>query len=399
MCRNLINIKFFPANNGDCILIKVSDILILIDGGYINTYNEYLKPELEKLSSEGFSISHLIVSHIDGDHISGIIKLLLENENDQIIPIKNIWHNSHRHLQDFEHPFKHNIENTSGNDLHPIPVKSYLKEVIGEIHNISAEQGSSLGGLILGGQYNWNAEFNHKAVSVDNNDIIQINSEMTIRLLSPDNNKLKILKKFWERELYIKGYATSQNINNYDDAFEFLIAQEKERKIKIAKNVSKGTFDFEGLAKQEFDEDNSASNGSSISFVLEYANKKLLFLADSHPSLIVESLKKHYINEVFPMKFDLIKLSHHGSILNTSKELLDLIDSENYIISTDGSIFNHPNIETIARIIVRKNDFKRTLIFNYPIDLVRELNQFGLKEKYSYDLFSFFYNKPIEITI
>ena len=44
----------------------------------------------------------LVVTHIDNDHIGGIIELLKENgsnENPHIIEIRNIWHNSYRHLQ------------------------------------------------------------------------------------------------------------------------------------------------------------------------------------------------------------------------------------------------------------------------------------------------------------
>ncbi len=102
--KSEIEIEVLPANEGDCILITIEkeDIHILIDGGTAETYRNYLKTRLIQLKNEGKVIDLLIVTHIDNDHIGGIIELLKENGSDmdsKIIRIKNIWHNSYRHLQ------------------------------------------------------------------------------------------------------------------------------------------------------------------------------------------------------------------------------------------------------------------------------------------------------------
>ena len=133
--------------------------------------------------------------------------------------------------------------------------------------------------------------------------------------------------------------------------------------------------------------------------MFEKNDKKLLFLADSHPSMILESLKKHYSEDDFPIEFDIIKVSHHGSVTNTSKKLLEVIDSKNYIISSDGSKFGHPNIETIARIINRKSDFIRNLYFNYPPKFISELDDVSLKEKYLFEVCLPKEKSPIEIEL
>jgi hypothetical protein len=265
------------------------------------------------------------------------------------------------------------------------------------MQDISAEQGSSLGALVLKGNYKWNEEFNGNAVSVDNRETIHIANDITIRILSPNNIKLSELKSLWSRELYKKGYTYSTDESNYDDAFEFLVAQEKERKILINKDISSTKLNIDELSSVDFNEDTSTSNGSSISFVVETKGKRLLFLGDSHPSLIAESLKKQYSKEKFPLGFDLIKLSHHGSISNTSKELLELIDSPNYIISTDGSVFNHPNIETIARVINRRTNYIRRLHFNYILDIVNKINDKELMKTYSFEIRYPMKNLPLEI--
>src|SRR5690606_1735701 len=105
-----------------------------------------------------------------------------------------------------------------------------------------------------------------------------------------------------------------------------------------------------------------ATNGSSIAFILQVQNKRILFLADAHPGMIVQSLDE-YQNEG-TIIFDLIKVSHHGSFGNISRELLNKIDSERYIISTNGQKHGHPDKETIAHIITTKADFHRKLYCN-----------------------------------
>ena len=146
-----------------------------------------------------------------------------------------------------------------------------------------------------------------------------------------------------------------------------------------------------------FFEDTAPANGSSISFILEYENKKLLFLADSHPSVIQKSLHLHYENDDFPIFFDMIKLSHHGSNGNTSPELLELIDSDKYIFSTNGKPFQHPDIETIARIVNRKAKKTRELFFNYPLEIVKHLRNNVLMERYNFKITTAEENEALSI--
>lgn len=90
-------IHFLPAKSGDCFVIEFDNKdCILIDCGYASTYKDELKPLLLKLHAKGCRLVLLIVTHIDQDHISGAIRLLEENGNQdtpQIIKIENIWFN------------------------------------------------------------------------------------------------------------------------------------------------------------------------------------------------------------------------------------------------------------------------------------------------------------------
>lgn len=114
----------------------------------------------------------------------------------------------------------------------------------------------------------------------------------------------------------------------------------------------------------EFKEDDAVHNGSSIAFILEIEDKKMMFLGDAHPSVIVDSLKQLRYSKDRKLKIDLMKVSHHGSKANTSDELLDMIECDKFIISTDGSKHGLPNKETIARIVNKHEKCK--IYFNYP---------------------------------
>lgn len=49
---------------------------ILIDGGYVDTYENYLLPTLKEIAARGGELDVVVVTHIDGDHISGIIRMM-----------------------------------------------------------------------------------------------------------------------------------------------------------------------------------------------------------------------------------------------------------------------------------------------------------------------------------
>jgi beta-lactamase superfamily II metal-dependent hydrolase len=79
--------------------------------------------------------------------------------------------------------------------------------------------------------------------------------------------------------------------------------------------------------------DTSLANRSSIAFLFEYRNFKMLFLADSHPSVVTAALRNLGYSEVQKLRLDYLKVAHHGSRKNTSEELLGLIDCRNFVFT------------------------------------------------------------------
>lgn len=382
-----IKIKSYPAKNGDCFLINFGETEekknILIDCGYVDTFKNYLKNDLIKISESGGTIEKLILTHIDADHIQGAIRLLKDNNAKKIITIKDVWHNTYRHLREQN---EGELDIKQERILQQIIRRGYLQNENkrGE-QGISAEQGTTVGALLLQGKYSWNSDFNNQAVCVEQQSKVALTSDTSIYLLSPNKQKLEKLKKLWSDEL--KRYGANFNIGNsqlYDDAFEMLLSWEKEKAKVALKQISTTKETLEELLKTPFNEDDTATNGSSIAFVLQVQNKKMLFLADAHPGLIVHSLNE--LQKEGTIIFDLIKVAHHGSYGNISRELLNKIDSERYLISTNGQKNNHPDKETIAHIVTRRADFHRKLYFNYITANSKYFDRKDWMEKYNYSI-------------
>ena len=115
--------------------------------------------------------------------------------------------------------------------------------------------------------------------------------------------------------------------------------------------------------------DSSKANGSSIAFIVEYDDKRVLFGADAHPQPLVDALDAPRPTGERRVRIDLFKLSHHGSNANVSTELIEVIDT-GWLISTNGDNFAHPDDAAIAKVITT-SDGPVTFFCNYASDAPR----------------------------
>ncbi|MCE6855099.1 hypothetical protein KSB09_19670, partial [Acinetobacter baumannii] len=53
---------------------------------------------------------------------------------------------------------------------------------------------------------------------------------------------------------------------------------------------------------------------------------------------------------------------------NTSLDLLSRVNCSNYLISTNGKVHNHPDLETLARIIFYNKDKNTKIYINYELN-------------------------------
>lgn len=379
-----INVLSFKAESGDAFLIKFDNGQnILIDMGMPNTYENEIRQELIKLKEAEQKIDLLIISHIDEDHIGGAIKFLEENKNNEIIEISEIWHNSYKHLQ-FEKAKVSKVNEDTLSILKSIIKQNQTTDQLNGVQNISCKQGSSLSSLIYKYNYSWNTTFANSAIFIENKSEVII-GDLKFIFLSPTQEKLKKLSKKWLQELSKKKYSFEiSNEEIFDDAFEFYMKFLQDVDVEISSISFKKSLNFEELSEIE-EKDNSVTNGSSLAFIIEYKDKRLLFLGDSHEDIVFDSLAK-LKDKDYDLKFDLMKVSHHGSNKNISNRLINLIICNKFLFSTNGLSHNHPNLEAIAKIVVNNIKSKKELFFNYELDIFEKLNNEEEKDKYNYEI-------------
>ena len=357
----MIVVEMLPAQEGDCFLIAVDNKYhILVDGGTPYTYRHYLKSRLIKLAEDKKVIDQLIVTHVDNDHIGGIIPFIKENgnaSNPQIIPVKEVWHNSYRHLQ-FDKNGK--LEFREKEILKSIVAKGAMEEHIKNndesVKDISGYQGTTLAGLLYSNGYNWNTISNN--LPIKKGVFQEIDKNIHIKVIAPQDNELEELGKVWKKQLMQKkhSFLFSDELL-FDDAYEYYMRFLREPFIE-AREISymKEEENIEKLAYKEYPSDISVVNNSSICFEIDYKGTLLLFLGDKS----VGSLDMNLIKE----KYALLKVPHHGSNNNYSIEFAKKVHADVYLLSTNGRKYQHPDKEMVAKIIYFNKE-KKKIFFNY----------------------------------
>lgn len=361
----MFRIEMLPAAHGDCLWITFGDSddirNILIDGGMRYTY-KHLRERILSLPPGHRRIELLIITHVDADHIEGCIRLLQDQELG--LDIGEVWFNGQPQLDD-----------------------SFQDK-------LGPEQGEFLGAVIRqyeewSGREVWNTSFDGKAVMVpDTGDLVTKNiNGLELTIVSPELDQLFELKLEWDEVMEEAGFESG----NMEDILRRL----HERKDLAPPDVLGGEEETEesefddaseageigdmlgaGESGKPFGSDKSPANGSSIAVIAHWEGKNYLLSGDAYAHVMAASLdrwRKQENNanasEDKPVKLELFKLPHHGSVSNISEELLELIKCRRYLFSSSGKIFGHPHDRTVELILKKRKESgdrgKTQLFFNY----------------------------------
>ena len=326
----MVEVFVLPAGAGDCILIRFGSENskrnnILVDGG-VNCNKESIKKLINLINSKGEKLD-IIITHVDSDHISGILggfNLCNEDVLNNCIryiylnTINGINRHSNNNVQDDPlNEIKLNISNSGG---YSISEAVSLLEIIG-LKGLS----DRLVDYVIAGQ------------------VIELDSA-TLRIISPSINELNRLATRWEQE--------KPNVNIEIAGYSPYYPSEIDSDLSVLME--------EPLPSP----DTSIYNKSSIAFVFEYDDIKLLMLGDASSDTCLRSIKE--ISLLKPFRADAVKLSHHGSSKNISDDFLDYVVTDTFVLSTNGRLITGraemPGKHTISRLIKKKH-------FNYVVVL------------------------------
>jgi beta-lactamase superfamily II metal-dependent hydrolase len=353
-----ITITAFQAYQGESFLISFEDVNILVDCGTREAYRDFIKDKLISLNKEGQKIDLLVITHFDNDHIEGAVELLTENisnDDHKIIKINEIWVNSY-----FNSEFIDKVSEEITSEDYAFAKKEANKRYNKRLDNtkirlVGIEEATSLTSLITKGNYLWNKHLDGRAINIENSRCVRVNSKVKIHVLSPRTDNLKKLDEFWKTEILNKKDDFKFTYNEVlNDLFEYWISRlDKDTNPEIRHEISSDSFSLEELFDKGETFNNSVINDCSIAFVIEINDKRLLFTGDIESRSIIDQLKKLYPDED-KIRLELVKIPHHGSKNNTAKDFLESIRCSKYLISTDGSYYNHPSPETLSKIILRE---------------------------------------------
>jgi hypothetical protein len=355
----MFRIEMLPAGHGDSLLITYGQPdaphHVLIDGGPFYAFEDAKFVERETLANRvrgliaaGEALELLVITHVDADHIEGAVKLLASRTPDLVI--QDVWFNGWRHL---------------------------LPQPLGVLGPV---QGEMLSALIQNQGLSWNGAFDGAAVVVEPDEPLpQVNlpGGMSLTLLSPTPAKLETLADVWAQVLREEGLDP-------DLPDEALARLKKSKRLKPVVLAAE-ELDIAELAEEPFESDESEANGSSIAFIADYEGKRCLFAGDAHPTVLESSVRQLLAQQgECRLHLDAFKIPHHGSKNNISPALLGLLACRNYLVSTDGNYFDHPDSETVARIIVHGGD-RPVLHFNYRSVENASWDDDALKAEYGFD--------------
>lgn len=291
---------------------------IFLDMGHSKTYPLILKGVISNLVGTSEQIDALFLSHIHDDHIGGASRFIKDIQKDSTFyqAVKRWIYNA---------PRKYVVEQTYD------------------------EKNGVLCGIVSGDKVYDHILANSPddLIDVIEGKVFDIDG-MRVRILSPDLDKLNRLR------------------DKYSNSRPLCKLETDEVSVEAGCKMDDYSTPLRQFKLDCFQEDTSVENASSIASLFEFKGKRILWLADSVPSVIVNSLSKLGYSESNKMHCDAVLLSHHGSAANNSLTLFRMIQADKYIISADG-INRHclPNKETVARIVYASSSLPVMLFFNY----------------------------------
>lgn len=362
------SLEISPARKGDCLLLhygtKQEPRLMLIDGGPRNVYKPFLKPRLQwireerKLKSDvPLVIDILMVSHVDDDHIQGILDLTKElitaDEKHQKRPfdVLSIWHNSFENIiadttAALTSGFKSHFGAASLSGDPPTDMSIEVEdgdlseeEIVWSLKALaSIAQGARLRSDCERLGIELNPEFDGGLIQGPQ-DAMDASDGLTFTILGPMQDELEALRKKhqeWLRELASKGMTAEEALAAYVDP--------------------------------------SVANLSSIVALVEAgpkdSRKRILLTGDARGDKILASMKaQKLLVDGGTFDVDILKVPHHGSSNNLDVDFFQAIPARHYVFSGDGEHGN-PERETLEMLLQARGDEEYTVHLTYPIDVI-----------------------------
>jgi hypothetical protein len=347
----MVTFEAVRAKYGDSILLhfgpKKDPQLVIIDGGPPGVWKDALQPRLDQLRKERglddadpLDIALLMVSHLDADHISGVIelmKLLNQKRVDEEAPpydVRRAWVNTFEDLTG-EKAGGASFGAAEAAALAASPLGGALAQTKSGIELASVGQGRELRDLINAMTLKGNQPLNGLATVDSKKNPANIEG-LKLTVVAPSQKNIDALQADWEKNV------------------KTLL--KKKKTAEVADYVDKSVY-----------------NLSSIVVLAEIDGKRILLTGDGRGDHTLDGLKaKKLLDAKGKIEVDVLKLPHHGSERDVKVDYFQAIHAKHYVISANGK-FDNPDLPTLKMISdARKGDD------NFTIWLTNPTNEFEL---------------------
>lgn len=379
----------FPSGCGDCLFIVIKDedggsqYSIMTDcGSLTDDIKSYIRNELQ------MTIDMLIVTHIDGDHVNGVTKLLLDPNFVQL-RIGKILFNCFQSQPNAE---RQPLDETTNalikamqRKLPPLEDRTTGKT--------NSPEAACLANAIMKNE-SWNAVWEKEQITTGYT--VPLDKEKhygDVFILSPDGQRLKDLVTVFKSEFkkWTRSEFPGYDVLNQEELFQQIITLANAKMMPKNNNKTNATInllkDLQIAEAEKADEEGiTKSNCASLSYACIVDGKiEVLVLGDAPSSDVLRGLE--YYNIQTPIIVPVVKMSHHASKHNTNAEFVKKIDSPHWFI-TGGNKEDRPSLEAIAKVVMKplkEGIQERTIHVNKPnIQTKRLTNATAAKIKEQY---------------
>lgn len=312
----MFKVRVIQAEFGDCFILEYGTAanprFLLVDGGPPTTFDRHLERELESIAGAGGRLDLVMLSHVDNDHIVGLLDLLARLRADEangtppLIATAGVWHNSFSRTID--------VNGILEPRLRAVAMQAAAVQTQSTVNGIGEGNGLRLAAKAL--SLPLNTGFVNDLVCVDDNPQPVTFGNLTLKIVGPTRANLDELQEMWEKWL-----------ENHEDA------------------VASG--DPFVMANS----DRSIPNLSSIMVLAEADGKRLLCTGDGRSDHLLKGLGEAGLldgNGAFHV--DLLKVAHHGSDRNATRTFFRKVTADSYLISANGKDGN-PDTATLIWIV------------------------------------------------
>ncbi len=358
MPEGIFTLEALDAAHGDALLLHYGPVdqprLIVIDGGPRGIYKKSLAPRLQAIRAArgggSLEIRMVMVSHIDDDHITGVLDLTGElRKSSEPLPydILTLWHNSYDDI----------IAQLGAEAQGFLRAASARKSEDAKAIAASVPQGRQLRADANALSLNLNSGFSDLVGFEGPDTTVDIGAGLSFTVLGPRKTELEALRKDWAKKVKALLKAPKKKVAAKNRG-------KKKGGAAALEESEVSAADLEALAAEFVDK--SIPNLSSIVVLARFGMKSMLLTGDARGDYILESLKEAGLLKNDTMHVDVLKVPHHGSERNLEQSFFESVKADHYVFSADGK-FGNPDPPTFGMLFAARPEDAYTLHLTNPV--------------------------------